>query len=138
MPSMPPSPLFVRDKLAAIVAAIDYEMLPAAVIHEAKRLILDTLGCAIGGYHGAPCKGVRAVVEELGGRPEATIIGEAKRTSCALAALANGTMLRFLDSNDYYFGRDPAHASGNLAASLAVAERERLSGRDVILGLVIG
>src|SRR5687767_14213233 len=47
-------------------------------------------------------------------------------------------MLRYLDVNDYYFGRDPAHASGNLAAALAVAERERLGGRDLILGLVIG
>src|SRR5688572_25223635 len=126
----------VRARLAALAAGMRYEELPAEAVHEAKRLILDTVGCAAGGYHGAPCAGVRA--RGLGGRPEATVIGQRERTSCTLATLVNGTMLRYLDVNDYYFGRDPAHASGNLAAALAVAERERLGGRDLILGLVIG
>lgn len=117
----------VRARLAAIAAEIRYATLPADVVRETKRLILDTLGCALGGYHGTPCVGVRAVATELGGRAEATIIGQQQRTSCTLAAFVNGTLLRFLDANDYYFGRDPAHASGNLAAALAVTEREAMT-----------
>ena len=79
---------------------------------------------------------VRATARELGGEPQSTVIGETQRTSCALATLVNGTMFRYQDANDYYFGRDPAHASGNLAAVLAVAEKTRRSGADTIAAFV--
>lgn len=127
----------IREKLAAIAFELCYDDLPAEVVHETKRLIIDTVGCAVGGYPGKACAGIRRVCEELGGRAEASILGQTVRTACTHAALANGTMLRYLDANDYYYGRDPAHPSGNLAAVLAVAEREQLSGRDLILGMVI-
>lgn len=126
----------VRDGLAAVAAAICFEDLPPEVVAKAKMLILDTTGCALGGLSGAPTKAAHAMVEALGGRPEATIIGSAERTSCALATFANGTALRYLDVNDYYFGRDPAHASGNLAAILAVGEKAGASGPDIIAALV--
>lgn len=128
---------FVRNKLADLILSIRYEDLPSSVIRETKRLILDTLACAYGGFSGGPSKIVRKTVQQLGGNPESTVIGEGTRTSCALATLANGTMIRYLDNNDYYSGRDPSHPSGNLAAALAVVEREKLGGADVILAMVI-
>jgi 2-methylcitrate dehydratase len=127
----------VRDQLADLILSIDYEGLPAEVVKETKRLILDTLACAWGGFAGEPSKIVRKTVQQLGGNPESTVIGEGTRTSCALATLANGTMIRYLDNNDYYHGRDPSHPSGNLAAALAVAEREKLGGHDVISAMVV-
>jgi 2-methylcitrate dehydratase len=127
----------VRDRLANLVCGMRYEDLPEPARREAKRLIVDTIGCAFGGYTGEPAKIVRRTVAELGGCPEATIIGSGARTSCALATFANGTMMRYLDNNDYYHSRDPSHTSGNLAAALAVAERRHASGRDVLLAFVI-
>ena len=41
---------------AAWAAALRYEDLPPAVVHQAKRLIVDTLGCAIGGYNSEPVR----------------------------------------------------------------------------------
>ena len=76
------------------------------------------------------------MVAELGGAPEATVIGTPAKTSCTLATFANGTALRYLDTNDYYFGRDPAHASGNLAPVLAVGERMKSSGGEVLAAFV--
>lgn len=129
---------FVRDQLADLIVSINYESLPPEVIREAKRLILDTLGCAFGGFAAEPSKIVRKTVRSLGGNPEATIIGEGRKTSCALATLANGTMIRYLDNNDYFGGkRQPAHPSGNLATALAIAERQGLGGKAVILGMVV-
>lgn len=128
---------FIRDQLSELILSIQYENLPHEVIKEAKRLILDTLGCAIGGFVSEPSKIVRKTVHSMGGRPESTVIGEGSHTSCTLATLANGTMMRYLDNNDYYFSRDPSHTSGNLAAALALAEREGLKGADVILGMVV-
>jgi len=68
--------------------------------------------------------------------PKRPLSASKEKTSCTLATLANGTALRSLDTNDYYFGRDPAHASGNLAAILAIAERAGATGRDVIAAYV--
>ncbi len=128
--------MFVRDRLAELVHSIRYQDLPAAVVHEAKRLILDTLGCALGGYRSEPSVIARRVARELGGSAEATLIGDGGKTSCALATLVNGTMIRYLDGNDYYFGQDSAHPSGNLAPALAVAEKMGRGGADVIAALV--
>ena len=130
-------PTFVRDRLAELVHRIRYQDLPAEVVHEAKRLILDTLACALGGYRSEPGRIARRIAQELGGNAEATIIGEDRRTSCVLATLVNGTLIRYLDSNDYYFGQDSAHPSGNLAPALAVAEKMGRGGSDVIAALVV-
>ena len=133
-----PMARYIRDDLADLVLGIDYDDLPAVVVHQAKRLVLDTMACAMGGFDGPPTRIVRDVVRDIGCRGESTVIGEGAATSCAYATLVNGTMLRYLDHNDYYFRRDTAHASANIAAALAVAEREGLAGRDVILGTVVG
>ena len=101
-----------------------------------KRLVLDSVGCLMGGFASAPAAAARAVAEALGGRPQATVFGCGLRTSAALATLANGTALRYLDYNDAYGGRDAAHPSGSLPAAFAVAEARRRSGPDLIAALV--
>lgn len=124
------------ERLAALVHGIQPEALPPAVVAHAKALILDSLGCMLGGLRAPVAAGARSAAARLGGTPEATVIGTGARTSCALAAFANGTALRYLDSNDYHFGRDPAHPSGSLPVALALAEREGSSGAALIAALV--
>ncbi len=125
----------VRNGLAALTHSVRFEDLPHEVVRETKRLILDTLACALGGVHGRPAQIVGHMVRDLGGTPESGLIGGG-RTSCTLATLYNGTLLRYLDQNDYYFGLDSAHPSGNLAAGLAVAQRAGRGGRELIAALV--
>jgi 2-methylcitrate dehydratase len=98
--------------------------------------VLDTLGCAFGALHSDVGEAVRRMAADCGGAKQATLIGSGEKTSAPLATLVNGSLLRYLDSNDYYFARDPAHPSGNLAVALAVGEREHRSGRDLIAALV--
>ncbi|MEX2643293.1 MAG: MmgE/PrpD family protein [Acetobacterales bacterium] len=129
---------YVRDRLAELVLGIGYADLPERTVHQAKRMVLDSMACLLGGYTSRPAKIVRQTLRELGGNPTATVYGSAERTSATHATLANGTAIRFLDWNDYYFRRDPSHASGNLAAALAVAESEGLDGKALLLGFVIG
>ncbi|MEO7726661.1 MAG: MmgE/PrpD family protein [Burkholderiales bacterium] len=127
---------FVKDELAALAHGIRYSELPPEVVLEAKRVILDTLACAAGALRSEPAAIVKLVAGELGGNAKATTIGDGGKTSCALATLVNGTLIRYLDNNDYYFGLDSAHPSGNLAPALAVAEKCGRTGRDVIAALV--
>ena len=128
----------VVRRLAEVLGTVSFDTLPSAVVHEAKRIVLDTLRCALAAHDAAPCKSVVNMVLELGGNTQATVLGRGFKTSSALATLANGTMMRFLDANDYYIARDPAHASGNLAVALAVGEQCNASGRDVITALIAG
>jgi 2-methylcitrate dehydratase len=124
------------ERLAALVHSVRFENLPAEVVSAAKDRILDTLGCAYGAFDSDVGGAVIRMAADCGGAAQSTIIGAGTKTSAPLATLVNGSLLRYLDSNDYYFSRDPAHPSGNLAAALAVGEREHRSGRDLIAALV--
>jgi 2-methylcitrate dehydratase len=128
---------YVRDDLADLVLGIQYDELGGDVVNEGKRLVLDTLACAYGGIDSEPARIVAKTVADLGGSPQSSVIGAGSRASMAGATLVNGTMMRYLDNNDYYFGRDPSHASGNLAPALAVAEYMGLGGSDVLLAFAI-
>ena len=131
----------VALELAKQVESIGYEDLPAEVIHQTKRLILDTLGCAFGGYESSASMIFQEVVRELGHPEEATIIGSGLRTSCQNAALVNGAMVRYLDYNDTAFilqgetYRTGYHPSEVIPSILALGEREKSSGKDVITSI---
>jgi 2-methylcitrate dehydratase len=126
----------VLEALAALVHSVRFEDLPAEVVAAVKARVLDTLGCAFGALNSDVGVAVRRMAADCGGLPQATLIGTGGKTSAPLATLVNGSLLRYLDSNDYYFSRDPAHPSGNIAVALAVGERDRRSGQDMIAALV--
>lgn len=130
------APPTVLEAFAALVHSVRYEDLPREVIAAAKARVLDTLGCAFGAHRSDVASALRAMAEACGGRPQATLIGTGGKTSAALATLVNGSLLRYLDANDYYFARDPAHPSGNLAVALAVGEHAQCGGGDLIAALV--
>jgi 2-methylcitrate dehydratase len=130
------SSISVLERLAVLVHSVNFDTLPPAVVSAAKARILDTLSCAYGALDSDVARAVREMAADCGGAPQATLIGTGEKTSAPLATLVNGSLLRYLDSNDYYFSRDPAHPSGNLAVGLAVGEREHRSGRDLIAALV--
>lgn len=110
-------------------------LLDAALLGQAKALVLDSLGCLLGGLASEPARAVRAAAAAMGGAAQASAPGLG-HTSLPLAVLCNGTALRFLDANDYLFGRDPAHPSGVLPVALACAEARGLGGRALLEALV--
>jgi 2-methylcitrate dehydratase len=124
----------IARKLARYALSLEYEMLPEEVVHQAKRILIDTLGCAIGAYE-APARQIcEESVIELGGREEATLFGSGIRTNVLNATLYNGFLVRFLDYNDLGGG---GHNSDAIPSILAVAEREKSSGQDFLTALVI-
>jgi 2-methylcitrate dehydratase len=133
----------IARELAKYGLGVRFEELPKEVVHEAKRAVLDALGCAIGAYSGDASTIIQRLVKELGGPKEATVIGSGLRTSCLNAILANGVMVRYLDFNDTYLMTvgpltTGCHPSEIIPAALALGEREHSKGRDVITAIVIG
>lgn len=129
----------IAEKLASWSQQLRYEDLPPSVVHEVKRRVIDSIGCAFGAYASGPARLVREMAAEAApARAGATVIGSRQRTTPDLAAFANGTMVRYLDYNDTYLSKEPAHPSDNIPAALAVAEARQRSGRDLITSIVIG
>jgi 2-methylcitrate dehydratase len=128
----------VAEDMARWIVALRYEQLPANVVAAAKRVLFDTLGCALGGVSAAPVRMAEQVVALQGGNPQATAIGLGRKVSCDQAAFLNGMALRYLDYNDYAALGRPHHPSINVAPALAVAEMQRLSGKDLLLGIATG
>jgi len=124
----------ISHKLARYAVGVSYDMLPQDVVHQAKRCLLDALGCALGAYE-APGRPIcEEAVKEIGGRPEATLFGSGLRTNALNATLYNGFLIRFLDYNDLGGG---GHNSDAISSLVAVSEREKVTGRDLLTSLVI-
>jgi len=134
----------VARELARYAASMTFGDIPADVVHQTKRVMLDTLGCAIGGYASEANRAIEALIRDLNHPGEASVFGSGMRTSCLNAAFANGAMVRYLDYNDTAFilqgetYRTGYHPSEIIPPVLAVAERQRLSGREVITAIVMG
>ena len=111
---------------------LGYEDLDAATIHQVKRTLIDTMGCAMGGYLSEPGKIARALAGSITGNPAARVLGAHGYSSLDMAAFANGCMIRYLDCNDSYFSPGGGHPSDMIAAVLAVADAYGSSGRAVI------
>ncbi len=128
----------IVEQSSSYAAALRFEDLPREVVRQATRLIIDTMGCALGGYAGEPARIAREVAGSVTSSQPATVILSGQRTSPDLATFANGAMIRFLDFNDGYTSTgESGHPSDSIAAVLSTAEIMRRSGREVIAATVL-
>jgi 2-methylcitrate dehydratase len=122
--------------LAHYARRLRFEDLPAAVVHEVKRRVIDSFACAMGASEGdAPAIAAR-MARRATSQPAATLLAGGSSIA-PLAAFANGVLVRYLDYNDTYLSKEPAHPSDNLSAVLAMAEVAGASGRDVIVAAAL-
>jgi 2-methylcitrate dehydratase len=137
-PTLAKGQMPMAETLARYAMALKYENLPPDVVRVAKRTILDTIGCAIGGYKAGPSQIAVKLAGNVGAKNAATVICSGTKTSPDLAAFADGVMIRYLDFNDGYIAVGTGgHPSDMIAALLPVAEVAGRSGRDLILGTVL-
>jgi len=127
----------ISRKMAEFAVALRYEDLPQEVVHQTKRFLYDSIGCALGGYNAHDVQIAHDVYKALGGAPEAAVIGSGLRTSSYYAAFLNSLMIRVLDYNDIYWKEDPSHPSDLIPAAMAAGERQHKSGKDLITAVVL-
>lgn len=128
----------VTEQLARFVVQTHDDAVPADARRKAVECILDCVGVILAGAADPIRVPVLRYLEQLGGRPDATVVGAATRTSVANAAFANGVLghvLDFDDTNQIFVG----HGSVVIVpAILALAERLGSSGRDVLAAYMVG
>lgn len=126
--------------LARFIAGIRYEQLPPAAVHEARRAVVDWLGCAIAGSTHPTVAILIETLEDLGSKPVATLIAQGgRKLGLQDAPIANGQMGHILDFDDTHLSGVILHTStAVLPALLALGEHRRTSGRDLIVALAAG
>lgn len=125
------------DRLASYAASIEFEEVPNEVVKQTKRLIIDSIGCGIGATTSDLAEYLHRFTGQYSGKPMSTVLGTRLKTSPDLAAFINGTLVRYLDFNDSYGGKEVGHPSDNIPVVLAAAEASGASGRDLITGIVL-
>ena len=129
----------LEQRLATFALALRYDELPPAVVEATKRVVLDTLACALAAVGSDAASIARKTVDPVfGGPADATVIGDPRAAALDGAVFVNGVLVRSLDLNDTYLGTEPLHPSELLPTALAICEGQRRSGRDFIAALVAG
>jgi 2-methylcitrate dehydratase PrpD len=134
-----PDAVTLTKTLCGHLAGTRFGDLSPAAVNEARRGVLDWIGCALAGSTHPTIAKLLAVLDEAGGRPQARVIGHSLRLGFLEAPLANGQMGHVLDFDDTHMGGVVLHASSPvLAALFALAERAPVSGADLMLAYAVG
>ena len=125
----------LTEELATFVTGIKFDDLPQEVKRETKRILLDSIGCGIGGNRTERGKICTELARKLGGQPESSILGTKVKVSSINAAFANGELINALDYDALAGGHIPPFV---IPPPLALAEALSASGRELILSVALG
>ena len=126
----------ITRALADFAAGVTYNDLPKEVVHQTKRIILDSIASALGGHSSEKGYISRKIVRALGGNPEATIIGSGEKNSIVNASFANASLGNAIDIDDTVLMSHPAVPT--VMGALSFAEKERVNGKDLITAVATG
>lgn len=128
----------VSVRMARWAAGLEFEHLSEGAVHQAKRFLLDSLGCALGGLRQDDVRIYLDMMRETAGGGRSTVIGTGEKVDPLSASLANALMIRVMDYNDIYWKQDPSHPSDIIPAAMACCERIGSGGRELVVGIVLG
>jgi 2-methylcitrate dehydratase PrpD len=124
--------------LASYIVASRWEDIPEDVRHEAKRALINYVGCAIGG---SPHPAVSTAIRALGpfsGERTASVLGRAERLDPLHAALMNGISSHVEDYDDTT-PKNYSHTSSPVASALfAYGSANRVRGREFVEAFILG
>ncbi len=124
-------------QIAEFAVGLKYDDLPNTVVHEVKRYLYDSIGCAFGGAATKDVNILRDIYTGMGGAGESTLFVFGDKIPAVNATLVNSLMIRALDFNDIYWKEDPSHPSDIIPAALCPAEKIDASMQDVIIAIVL-
>jgi 2-methylcitrate dehydratase len=125
----------ISEPIVAYAGSLRFEELPRETVATATRLLIDSLGCLLGGFHSRPAAAGRRLAE--GAVPalhRGRLLGTRAFSTAEAAAFANSSAIRYLDFNDTFPG---GHPSDCLGALLGLAESAGADGRRLLTALVV-
>src|SRR5213083_2324660 len=138
----------LTDEVAAFVVQTRPGDVPEDVAHLGKRSVLDGIGLALAGAASQTGAIVRRYLESQGivGAGMSTVIGADMSLPARFAAFANGVSIHADDYDDTQlavlkdrvYGLLTHPTAPALPPALALAERDRRSGRDLMIAYQVG
>jgi len=122
---------------AKFALELNYKDIPSVALKEAKRFLLDSIGCAFSALDNKDTQATYNYIKDLGGKEQATIIGWGTKANLPQATLMNSLLIRALDYNDIYWEQDPSHPSDIIPAVLSTGEFMKKNGKEVLVGIII-
>ena len=136
------SKLKKKQQLAWKIAEIasDNAKLNEDAVDMVINRIIDNASVAIASFNRKPVISAREMALAHPRKNGATLFGinSKKKYDCEWAAWANGTAVRELDFHDTFLAADYSHPGDNIPAILAVAQQKKMSGKDLIKGILTG
>jgi 2-methylcitrate dehydratase PrpD len=127
----------IAEQLSEFVAGFDLACCPPTVMWQARRVLMDTLGCMVAGSR-TPVVSKLLLVLEHQDVPQYVILGRCQRLGLLNAPLVNGTAAHALDLDDGHT-RGSAHpGSVVIPAILSVAEKQESSLGSVLGAIIVG
>jgi 2-methylcitrate dehydratase PrpD len=124
------------DRLAEFATSLTLDDIPAAAVEAAKLHLLDALGCGLAASAlGVAVEG-RAVMAELGGDGQATVIGLESGLPAPNAAFANAMLCHGLDFDDTHSDSVSHISTVSGPTALAAGEAHSAGGRDVLAAII--
>ena len=127
----------ISRQISEFAVNLKYKDLPENVVHEVKRYLYDSIGCAYGAYQTKDVNIIRNIYKKMKGAKESTVIGFGDKLPAVNTTLINSLMIRALDFNDIFWKEDPSHPSDIIPAALSVGELVGASMKDVITAIVL-
>src|SRR5947209_5449679 len=127
----------VTEVLAGFAASLQYDDLSGQVRDHCKNVLLDTLACAVAGHRGEETQQVAALASALAQSSESSVIG-GDRLSLAGATILNGYLVTAVTMCDVHRATLTHVTPEVIPPALAIAERDGLSGRELMVAIAAG
>ena len=127
----------ISQRWAKFALGLNYENIPSVAIKEAKRFLLDSVGCAFSALDNKDTQAAYNYIQDLSGNKQATVIGWGEKANLPQTTLMNSLLIRALDYNDIYWEQDPSHPSDIIPAVLSTGEFMKKNGKEVLIGIII-
>ncbi len=127
----------VTQELARFAAGLSYDQIPQRAREHCKSLLLDAVACALAGHRGEETHQVAAFAAGLAQSRESSVVG-GDRLSLAGATLLNGYLITAVTMCDVHRVTLTHITPEVVPPALAIAERDALSGRELLTALVAG
>ena len=116
---------------------LKFDQIDAESVVHAKRFLLDSCGCALGGFHHEDVQIMRKVIQDFGGNGKCTIWSSGEKSNAYFTTLINSLAVRVMDYNDIYWEADPSHPSDLIPIATSIAEPYNRTGQEVIAGIIL-
>lgn len=136
----------VTDAVVQFILETDDETIPEDVKVISRRCFVDGAGLMVAGSTEESGRIVQSYLQEVGGNPEARVVGTEMTVPAHLAAFANGVAAHAMDYDDTQLSSYPDRVYGLLthptspvlAAALAMAEALGSTGEELLTAFSIG